>query len=226
MEQWVVISDETSTSRIRAIRHHIIQADSIVALTGAGISLASGVPLLGQQIDGRPVSELFDREFFESNAEDYYKLYADVLLNWRSVLPNPAHTALTKAGVWVVTLNIDGLHRDACTERLIEMHGNLRELRCKNCSGIFESRRVFNECPPKCVNCNTVLEPGIAMHGDEIRHYSLAMDWVGRATCMLIIGTSLHDEPASHLPQVAMRKGIPIIAVQAQAERIVPKLFE
>jgi NAD-dependent deacetylase len=196
-----------------------------VAITGAGISEASGLPLLCDRARYQEIQPLFDPQALADDPVEYYTLYRRVLEDWRSVSPNSAHHALVKAGFWVITLNIDGLHRDAGTEHLIEMHGNLRELRCRHCTSIHNSQVVWKQIPPRCPVCNDRLWPGISLRGDPIRHYSLATDWVGRAEVLFIVGTSLSDAPARNLPSIAKENGAFITTIGEDAEHWIPDLL-
>ena len=206
-------------------QERIKTARNPVALTGAGISLASGIPLENGTIDDKQVCRIFDPDYFHRHPREYYDLYERILNAWRSAVPNAAHFALSKAGCRVVTLNIDGLHRDAGTNDLIEMHGNLRELRCRRCEAIFDSWSCLNTKPPLCPTCQSVLHPGICLEGDEVRHFSLAHEWVERCDVFLIIGTSLSDSPACELPLVAQKNGIDIIRIDSDAEQVVERLL-
>ncbi|MCL6442829.1 MAG: iron dicitrate transport regulator FecR [Alicyclobacillus sp.] len=216
---------ESSYQLLTVVRERLKSARFLVAVTGAGISLASGLPLGDAQIGDQSVQRLFDRSFFDEETAAYFNLFRRVLLAWRSAQPNAAHCVLARHGVWVVTQNVDGLHRDAGTERLLELHGNLRELVCPGCTLRLPARFALTHDIPKCPTCSQRLEPGIAFVGDPIRHFSLASDWVGRAEVVLVIGTALEMEPVRQLPTEAEQRGALVLVVNHDAERWVPSLF-
>lgn len=214
--KWVVgrLSERLWTSRF------------VVAITGAGISLASGLPLMSEKVDGLPLDEFFRSSFFENNPGRFYEVYREAVLQWRTAKPNPAHHALAERGVWVITQNIDGLHRDAGTNHLLELHGNLRELRCMECGQVFESSQSLHNPLPSCPTCKQILHPGISLEGQEVRHFSLAVDWVGRAEVLLVIGTKLDMDPIRNLPDVARQNGAEILWINESADELVPRLLD
>lgn len=196
-----------------------------VAVTGAGISHASGLPLVSAEIQGIPLRSFFTEPFLRQAPMDFYNAYREILKSWRAAVPNEAHMTLARYHVWVITQNIDGLHRDAGSERLIELHGNLRELRCRWCQGIYNSDLVWRDQIPKCPTCDEVVYPGISLEGNEVRHWSRAVDWVGRAEVLWVIGTTLEMLPIRGLPTIMQRTGGHIVRVNESAERILPYLL-
>ena len=216
----------SSSKQIDSIRSIITQSRFFVAVTGAGISVASGLPLLDVQVEGLPLREVFRSRLLLENPRAYYEVYRNALQGWLKALPNPAHGALARSGAWVVTQNIDGLHRDSGSAHLIELHGNLRELRCQGCNGIFSSDLAFQQAVPECPGCKKTLFPGFTLEGGKVRHFSLASDWVGRAEVLLIVGTQLAMEPVRQLPNIARRNGAAVYWVSQQAEHILPELLK
>lgn len=203
----------------------INRAAFCVAITGAGISKASGLPLLCDQVEGVPLAEVFRSELLKNRPDHFYDTYRSMLSEWRVAVPNAAHIALAQRGIWVVTQNVDGLHRDANTRHLIELHGNLRELHCPTCAQIYGSELCWRASVPVCPGCGDVLWPGIALEGGEVRHFSRALDWVGRANVLLVVGTSLTMHPVRKLPEVAKDNGAVVIDIHHGAEVILPELL-
>jgi NAD-dependent deacetylase len=197
-----------------------------VAITGAGISKASGIPLLEASIDGMPLRRMFQQEMFDEHPDLYYDMYRKAMVSWRYATPNRAHMLLAQKRVWVVTQNIDGLHRDVGTEHLIELHGNFRELLCGQCRHIYNSNLAFEARVPCCPTCRQVLKPGIVLEGEEVRHFSRAVDWVGRAEIVFVIGTSLNMVPVQDLPDIADRNGSTVIWINQEAEHLLDSLYQ
>lgn len=211
---------ELSDEVIRQIR----KAHFKVAVTGAGISRASGLPLLSDSIEGVPLREFFKPQMVDQDPEQFYRLYRLVLERWGNAAPNGAHNALAKTDTWVITQNVDGLHQAAGSQHVIEIHGNFRELRCPQCNVIHESQIVHFEQVPHCHACNTVLRPAIVFEGEQVRHVSRAMDWVGRAQVLWIVGTHLEMKPASDLPR-SVGHNVPVIWVNQDAEYWLPTIM-
>lgn len=219
------IPEELSENHLKKWQSILANARFCVAVTGAGISKASGIPLLREEIDGVPLQEMFRPNLLTEHPRRYYDVYRAMLSSWRTATPNRAHESLARRDIWVVTLNIDGLHRDAGSNHLIELHGNLRELRCAACGQTFSSQLAWQDAVPRCPGCGTVLRPGITMDGGEVRHFSRALDWVGRADALLMIGTRLQADPVRRLPDVAKQNGAAVMNIHRDAESIVPKLL-
>lgn len=207
------------------IQEQIDAARFVVAVTGAGISVASGLPVVSEVVNGVSLSKFFSPDLFKESPLEYFHLYRSLLRSWRAARPNPAHEALAKAGVWVITQNVDGLHRDAGSEHLIELHGNLRELVCERCSTRYPSQLVWEQGVPECFTCGSVLYPGVVLEGKEIRHYSRAVDWVGRAELLFVVGTELNSSPVQELPHIATNNGVDVVWVNDAAESVIPSLL-
>jgi NAD+-dependent protein deacetylase sirtuin 4 len=133
----------------------LLRGRRVVALTGAGCSTESGIPdYRGPLPDGRPRPErqpIMFREFV-SSAAARRRYWARAVIGWRAVAsaqPNPAHRALasleeTGALAGVITQNVDGLHGAAGSRRLVELHGNLAQVRCLAC-GARSDRAALQE---------------------------------------------------------------------------------
>jgi len=139
--------------------------------------------------------------------------------------PNPGHVALATleteghlAGV--VTQNTDGLHRDAGTRALIELHGNGRIVRCLDC-GASERRadvqaRLSNELPPRCQTCGGIhIKPEVVFFGEALPPAALteAFRLARHCDLMLIVGSSLQVYPAADVPRAAVERGAPLVIV-------------
>jgi NAD-dependent deacetylase len=198
----------------------------ITAITGAGISLSCGLPLVQDKYHDMPVRDLFRRQVWADNPEKYFHLYRHILKTWRHAKPSEAHQWMARRGVWTITQNVDGLHRDAGSTHLLEIHGNLRELRCLDCEAIYGAKLLTEVSVPRCPKCHRVLRPGFTFEGEEIRHFSLAMDWCGRAEVLLVVGTELEMQPVKMLPEIARQRGdCLLIVVNYESNLVIPKLL-
>lgn len=221
VEEFDSLVPEQLTIEQRKLIH---SADPGVAITGAGLSRASGLPLLDTVVHGVPLREFFRGDLLRDDPSGFYKLYRELLDSWERAEPNPGHVALARSGFAVITQNIDGLHRAAGSQHVIELHGNFRELRCPACDLIESSARAFSMAVPKCPRCEAVMKPGVVLEGDEVRHISQAIDWVGRADVVLVVGTKLEMYPARRIPEAIRRDGL-VVDIHHDAEDILPELL-
>ena len=150
-------------------------AGSTVVLTGAGISAESGVPTFRGQ-DGlwqnfRP-EDLATPEAFHRDPTLVWEWY-----NWRRGLigkcaPNAAHETLasmetTLPAFSLITQNVDGLHRAAGNQHVLELHGNIWRMRCTVCNQVSTDDRVpLHAILPRCKACGEILRPDVVWFGE------------------------------------------------------------
>ncbi len=206
-------------------RDECLRASEIVAITGAGISVPSGLPSAQDIFRGRQVKELFSKSRASRHWQEYQHLYAKIIKDWRFASPNQAHLALSSRGAKVITMNLDGLHKQAGTQEVIELHGSLYRFRCLHC-GIRVGSFTFNESKLACELCDGPLWPDVVLEGEPVRQLGLALHWITFADVLLIIGTSLTMQPIRMLPRVAKENGIPIIVINEKADEWVPYYLE
>lgn len=193
----------------------------LVALTGAGISKASGIPTFVEMGDLR---EKLSREYFNNHTEEFYKVLIEMKKTIDKAEPNDAHLALAEYEVPIVTMNIDGLHKKAGSKDVIEIHGNFEFVECTNCSKNFEfgiTNKSIN-----CPKCNSLLQPNIVLYGDMIPRLYDAIDLVAEADRFLVVGTSFYTSTAGYLTDVARRKGIKVDIINEKAETEVRKYLK
>jgi NAD-dependent deacetylase len=210
--------------QIRLARAHLVTAQSIVVLTGAGISADSGVPTFRGQ-DGLWQSyraeDLATPEAFERDPRLVWEWY-----NWRRELiatksPNPAHFALAELEqrgndrMWLITQNVDGLHRAAGSRRLSEIHGNIWMVRCTGCSAVTEDRRVPIPILPMCEGCGALVRPHIVWFGESLDPADLRRCSKALQSCdlLLVIGTSGVVYPAAGFASVAKQAGATVVEI-------------
>lgn len=210
---------EQLTPVVDAIR----TADSVVALTGAGVSTASGIPDFRSE-DGI-WNEYDPSDFhiarFRSDPEGFWRERVEMVEEmFRGDLePNAAHEALAKLESdghlqTLVTQNVDGLHQDAGSKELIEIHGNGQRVVCTGCERRFEIDPVMDRvrdgaAPPTCERCGDVLKPDVVLFGERLPEDDLyrAQSAARSADVFLAIGSSLTVEPAASLPRHAQTNG-------------------
>jgi NAD-dependent deacetylase len=198
------------------------QSDKAVALTGAGISVESGIPPFrgkGGLWSRYDPSEYADVDSFLKNPEKVWNMLAELLDILGEAEPNPAHHALAELeymGILksVITQNVDSLHQAAGSKKVIELHGNNSTLKCMKCGNSFPARRYLDEMPPRC-DCEFVLRPDVVFFGEQLPEKALLSAYELARTCdvMMVIGTSGLVVPAANLPYVALRNGAAVIEV-------------
>ena len=210
----------------------IRDADSVVAMTGAGVSTASGIPDF-RSADGiwsEYDPQAFHVSRFRRDPEGFWRDRTDLVeeLFGADVAPNAAHEALARleaAGELdgLVTQNVDGLHQDAGSEDPVEIHGNGRRVACTGCSRRSDADPVFErarggEVPPTCEHCGDVLKPDVVLFGEQLPEHALfrAQALSESADAYLVVGSSLSVEPAASLPRTAAERGATLVVVNLE----------
>lgn len=240
-----------SGSDLGIVKQHLAASRSITVLTGAGISADSGVPTF-RGADGLwknfRAEDLATPEAFERDPRLVWEWY-----NWRRGLlatkqPNDAHRTIVELerrcpNFWLITQNVDGLHRDAGSRKLSEIHGNIWRVRCTSCGAAAINRDVPISIPPSCAHCGSLLRPHIVWFGeslftDDLDHCSSVLK---HCDVLLVIGTSGVVYPAARFASIAKEAGAFVaeinldptpqsalvdISLQGRAKDLVPLLLE
>ncbi len=208
-------------------------ASSMVVLTGAGMSAASGIPTFRGK-DGLwnkyDPHELASLPAFLQHPERVWEWY-----RWRRGLvrqakPNPGHFALTEIAAGfpeyrVITQNVDGLHQRAGTPNITELHGNILRTKCIDCTYERESDPGEDAGPlPKCPRCGNLLRPAVVWFGETLPAEALhtARECAAAAEIFLSVGTSALVEPAASLPLLARANGAFVIEVNPEETPLSP----
>ncbi|MGQ9484621.1 MAG: SIR2 family NAD-dependent protein deacylase [Desulfosoma sp.] len=205
-----------------------LQASSwAVALTGAGISVESGIP------DFRSPGGLWSRydpleygdiRSFRTNPCKVWRMLMDMDRMLHEAEPNPAHYALAvleREGVLkgVITQNVDSLHQRAGSRHVVEFHGHGRSARCDQCGREVPRKALkVQDLPPRCA-CGGPMRPNFVFFGEDIPRaaYLQAMHMMERCDLLLVVGTSATVAPASYLPLMAKNRGGFLIEVNPNA---------
>ena len=206
-------------------------ARRVAVLTGAGISAESGVPTFrgggGSEIwtwRGRPVTELSSAELIASDPRLVWEWFDYRRGMLKDVKPNPGHFALA---AWeqrfeeftLVTQNIDDLHREAGSQNLLELHGNIWRARCLRCASVFEARESpLEQNPPLCFVCGGPARPDVVLFGEmlPVGVFERAEEASLGADLFFVIGTSAVVYPAAGLPILAKQAGARVIEVNPE----------
>ena len=217
-------------------------ADYAVALTGAGLSVESGIPSFRGPGGlwtryGQP-SNLSYRVFMRDPQDWWERRLRDEVAPGNptydlkdavdNAVPNPGHLAiaeLERAGVIkaVITQNVDDLHGRAGSRNLLEIHGNRNFLRCVDC-GWRRPRAEYaiTDLPPICAECGGVIKLDTVMFGEPIPRPTLDACFAETQRCdvMLLVGTSGAVNPAAQLPLLARERGARIIEVNPEPTQL------
>lgn len=217
MERQVAVSSATErlAEMIRGSR-------STVALTGAGISVPSGIPDfrtpetgLWAKVDPMEVAHI---DVFERDPARFWSYYRPRFQSLAEKRPNGAHEALAeleRRGLieGVVTQNIDRLHRAGGSENVVEVHGSIETSSCRRCAASFELEQVeelFDERGVAlCSSCGGPVKPDVVLFGELLPESAVARarDLAERAKLMVCIGSSLIVHPVAGLPQLTLEHG-------------------
>ena len=203
----------------------IMESRATIALTGAGISVESGIPDFRSQ---EGLWSRFDPEeyasiyAFRDNPEKVWQMLKEMEEIVGKAQPNDAHRGLAKLESMgllntVITQNIDNLHQEAGSKDVIEYHGNSSTLTCLWCKKTYDYKDKKGEYPPKC-ECGKILKPDVIFFGEAIPPLAMERSSQLAASCqaLLIIGTSAVVSPFNILPRLARQTGAKIIELNLE----------
>jgi len=218
-----VTSSQTVAAGAARVAELLRSSDRAVVLTGAGVSVPSGIPDfrtpgtgIWEKVDPMEVAHI---DAFRSDPDRFWGFYSQRFASLVDKQANPAHEAiaeLERRGLirGVITQNVDRLHRAAGSTRVIEVHGSIDRCVCLECGGRFELERVMQmiaEGPstPECPACITPLKPDVVLFGELLPEAAMAEAHAlaQEADLMLCVGSSLEVYPVASLPGVTLAAG-------------------
>lgn len=199
----------------------IRESHRAVALTGAGISVESGIPDfrskggLWERFDPREFATI---QAFRRNPAKVWTMLQEMEAVILAARPNPAHLALAELEargklMGVITQNVDNLHQAAGSRNVVEYHGNALRFVCLSCRGRWERAALdFSRLPIYC-HCGGLIKPDVVFFGEPIpaAAQEAAYELVSACDLLIIIGTSGEVAPASFLPLTAKEAGAVIL---------------
>ncbi len=154
----------------------------LLFITGAGMSADSGLPTYRgvgglydgiETEDGMPIEQALSGAMMQARPEVCWRHILQIESACRGALPNPGHEVIARFAkrfdTLVLTQNVDGLHRAAGSEDIIDIHGDIRRLLCTACehqATVVDYRGLT--CPPRCPDCNAVLRPDVVLFGEPL----------------------------------------------------------
>jgi len=197
-------------------------SDSVVALTGAGISVPSGIPDfrtpgkgLWAKVDPMTVATI---DAFHRDTKRFWDFYRPRFHDLADKEPNPAHDALAeleRRGLLdaVITQNIDLLHRKAGSEEVVEVHGSIATASCTSCAATYPLEQVESlfdeEGIAACTCCAGKVKPDVVLFGEFLPADAMARaeELCSGADLLLCVGSSLEVHPVAGLPQMTLARG-------------------
>ncbi len=221
------------------------RAQSQLIVTGAGVSVESGLPTyrgIGglyhnrKTPDGMPIEEALNGEMMRMRPEVTWKYLWEIAEVCRGANPNRCHEIISKleqhvAETWVLTQNVDGLHVKAGSQRVIEIHGRAEILHCTNCSFITEGESFLFDgsysAPevPLCPDCQAPLRPQVVLFDETLPNKAvatlekLAQDGVD---LVMSVGTSSLFPYITAPMQLASMAGIPTVEINLEETSATP----
>ena len=205
----------------------IASAKHLVAFTGAGISVESGIPPFRGEggIWSRYDPATLDIDYFSENPAESWEVISKIFYEFfLDAKPNPAHyllARLERKGMLraVITQNIDNMHREAGSNEVIEYHGNSKWLICGHCGERYEVAGIsLDPLPPRCSADRTILKPDFVFFGEGIPQQAASRSVQEASKCdvMLIIGTTGEVMPAGMIPSIAKSNHAKIIEINPE----------
>jgi NAD-dependent deacetylase len=224
--------DSAPPLHLTKARSLIKSASRICVLTGAGVSAASGIKTFrdaGGLWEDHSIQQVATPEGFAEDPALVWRFYNARRKAADIASPNAAHLALArmelnllrqgkKNAFTILTQNVDGLHQQAGSQNVIELHGSVWLVRCTDCGEISEDYPLELPVPARCDDCGALLRPHIVWFGESLDEAVLeaADAAVQKCDLFLVIGTSAVVQPAASFPLMAGRRGVPVIEVNTE----------
>ena len=207
---------------------YVRQARHVAVLSGAGISAESGLPIFRGEDglwDNDTIMRFATPEGFAADPMAAWEWYEHRRGEAGRAGPNPGHKALVKwqeelasrdGWLEILTQNIDGLHQQAGSKKVTELHGSGWILRCTECMRERKDRTLkFPDLPPKCPECGGIERPGVVWFGENLPVEALERaEWLARECDLFVtVGTSGIVYPAASFIMVAVDCGAKTLEV-------------
>ena len=213
---------QVASAEVELLAELLGGARSAVALTGAGVSVPSGIPDfrspgtgLWEKVDPMEVAHI---SVFERDPERFWRYYRPRFQTLGDKRPNAAHAALAElerrghlAGV--ITQNIDRLHRAAGSREVVEVHGSIETSSCVECAasfGLEQVEEMFDDAGVAiCADCGGPVKPDVVLFGELLPEAAMAraQELAEAAELMLCVGSSLAVHPVAGLPELTLAAG-------------------
>jgi len=216
---------------IEGVVEELRKASSVLFVTGAGVSADSGLPTYrgigglydrGPTEEGVPIEVALSGRMLESAPAVAWKYIREIGIAVQGAQPNGAHRVMAAAEqrferAWVLTQNVDGLHRAAGSRNVIEIHGRVGRLSCTRCAWSAEARDHREvEIPPSCPECGALVRPDVVLFGEPLprREVEILEEELARGFDVVFSVGTTSVFPYIQAPVVlAARGGVPTVEI-------------
>lgn len=222
----------------------------IVVLSGAGISKPSGIPTYIEMDAEFKYRSISTRTKFEKNPILYYKQLKQFINALICAEPNLAHKCLVKDNAFVekikydipiITMNVDNLHEEAGSNKVIHLHGDMQNPKCPNCGYNISYSKIIEEIEinedivycPKCKN-DTILQPNVVLYEDSFTDFTInnekpwkqAVELIKWADVIIKVGISNTTNTSNELLSIANYRGVHVFEINHDCEKELPLLLK
>ncbi|MCP4601421.1 MAG: NAD-dependent deacylase [Proteobacteria bacterium] len=205
------------------------------ALTGAGISVESGIPDFrspGGLWSIYDPAEYATITSFRTDPEKVWKMFREMDNLIIKARPNSAHIGMGDLEAmgylhFIITQNVDNLHQAGGSKNVIEFHGNASKLVCMSCGKKYGAEEKRDEYPARC-DCHEILKPDVVFFGEPIPQDALkrSFDLASKANVLMVVGTSAIVSPANTIPSIAKENGAQVIEVNKERTHLTDTLSD
>lgn len=220
---------DRATGALADVRARLRDARHVFVLTGAGVSAESGVPTFrgggsAAMWKGMPFSLISSAEMLARDLPAVWEWFDYRRGVLQKLQPNPAHRVLADwqhrfVSFTLATQNVDGLHAQAGSRDVLELHGNIWRARCTSCELRLDLRAEDDGVrPPACRACGAQMRPDVVLFGEMLpaRVFERAMQAALRCDLCFVIGTSALVYPAMQLPEIAHNAGAYMVEINPE----------
>lgn len=189
----------------------IHNANKILVLTGAGMSTESGIPdfrsntgLYSKDFQGLSPETILSYSFFKRNPKVFWK-YILENMNYSDAKPNIGHDLLAKweqkKDITIVTQNIDELHTQAGSRKVIEVHGSIKTATCQGCFKEYTQNDILSKEDGYICDCGATIKPDIVLYEESVNKMAQVYPLIDQADLLIVLGTSLTVYPVAAIPE-------------------------
>jgi len=217
--------------KVKELVELLRQSGKCVVLTGAGVSVESGIPdFRGPEGTWKTYDPAISTaSSFVLKPHQFWFFAMQFVGPLMRAEPNPAHQALAeleKMGhvTCVITQNIDGLHQKAGSKNVIELHGTAWRSVCVNCGKKYSFQYVMDQMVPmcslvpRCMECGYILKPDATLFFEEIPQqlYQQCLDELNHCDLLIVVGSTLLVEPSGSFPEMVKKLGGKIVIINLE----------
>ena len=198
--------------KIEELLNIIKDSKRIVFMTGAGVSVPSGIPdfrsangLYSTKYGDLNPETIISHSFFVKYPDEFYRFYRDKMV-YENAKPNVIHTTmalLERCGksLGVITQNIDGLHQMGGSKDVLELHGTILKNRCMKCGKEYGLDKITSSNGVPMCDCGGIIKPEVVLYEEGLDYDCLraSVDRIRQADTLIVVGTSLVVNPAASL---------------------------